>query len=97
MHKQKKTRDGKFDTKAVTEILLGLWHGNAYRVLLDDDKRVIKTQDVRVLERRMESKENERQEEMIEYDLSDTTVICDYIKAVNPSTDSDRQPSPDSI
>lgn len=97
VHKQKEARDGKFDSRAVTGILVGFGRGNAYRVLLDDDKRVIETQDVRIVERPMESTKNEGQEEMIEYDLSDTTVIFDDLKAVDPSTDSDRQPNPDSI
>lgn len=36
-----------------------------------------------------------KEKKMIEYDLSDTTVVFDNLEATDHSTDSNRQPNPD--
>lgn len=48
---------------------------------------------MRTVKRQKVSTSNEGQEKMIDYELSDNTAISDDCKAVDPSTDADRQPN----
>lgn len=59
MHTQKEARDGKFDLRAVTEILDKFGRGSACGIFSDDGKRVLETQDVEILEHLKESSKNE--------------------------------------
>lgn len=58
MHRRMKTRNEKFDSRAVTETLVAFRRCNACRMFLDDDKRVITTHDVWIVEYPIESTEN---------------------------------------
>lgn len=52
---------------------------------------------MRIVERPMESTKDEGQSEMIQHDLSDTTVIFDDLMVVDASTEAEKPPSPDYV
>lgn len=59
---------------------------------MDGVKQVIETQYVKIVERPLESTNNDEQKEVFEDDLSDTTVTFDDLRTVDSSTDCNRQP-----
>lgn len=68
MHNQGRHRAEKFESRAEEVILIGYSCGNAYRVLIDGCKRVVKTKDVRFEEASEEDNENKKMK-MIEIDV----------------------------
>lgn len=90
VHKRKEVRHWKFDSRALPGTLVGFCQGNAYRVLLDSENAVVESQDVKIVEDAGTSLPHDVYSDVIEFDLSDESVIFDDIVG------NERQPAEES-
>jgi len=74
---QKKNGKENFEPRATRGILVGFEKGNAYRIFIPEEKRIIISQDVKINESMNIESIKSRHENMIEFDLDDTDTIFD--------------------
>lgn len=84
VHGHEKKRYGKFNARAKEGILVGHCMGSTYRVLLNDEQTVMKTQDAKFRERVRTAPKNVIEINLIEFDLTYSNIIFDEQAALKP-------------
>lgn len=77
VHKAKHQRHGKFDSRAMTGNLGVICRRNAFRVLVDEDGKLVETRDVKIREDNLSISDGASSNDMIECDLLDDCVSFD--------------------